>query len=71
MVKDIITPLYSTMSGRGLSTSKRPPNSNNGFSSHQVHIQQILAVTAALVSVFSAAISLYWLIRIKKNFRHK
>ena len=47
--------------------SSRP----NTFSAHQKHIQQILAVTFASMSILSALLTFYWFLKLKKIYRHE
>ena len=42
----------------------------NHFSARQKHVQQCLALASASISLFSALITFYWFVRMKRSFRH-
>ena len=42
----------------------------NTFTPNQKHMQQIIAVTFASISILSALVTIYWFLRLKKIYRH-
>lgn len=43
----------------------------NKFTRQEQHIQQILAITSASISLLSGIVSFYWFARMKRNYRHQ
>ncbi len=43
----------------------------NAFTAREKHIQQILAVTFASMSILSALLTMYWFVRLKRVYRHQ
>ena len=59
--------MSSLLPNLGANASSRP----NTFSAHQKHIQQILAVTFASVSILSGLLTFYWFLKLKRIYRHE
>lgn len=43
----------------------------NNYTAHQKHIQQILAVSFASISILSALLTISWFFKLKRIFRHE
>lgn len=57
-----------SLPGRGLGGDSEKSNS---YTRQEQHIQQVLAVVSASISMLSGLISFYWFATMKRNFRHQ
>lgn len=44
---------------------------SNNYTRQEQHIQQVVAVASASISMLSAFVSFYWFVKMKRNFRHQ
>ncbi len=60
--------MMKSVSGRGLGGISEK---GNNYTLQEQHIQQVVAVASASISMLSAFISFYWFATMKRNFRHQ
>ena len=60
--------MMDTVSGRALGAISEKTYS---YTRQEQHIEQVIAVTSASISMLSALISFYWFATMKRNFRHQ
>lgn len=58
----------NSVSGRGLGAISQQTSS---YTRQEQHIEQVVAVASASISMVSALISFYWFATMKRNFRHQ
>lgn len=60
--------MMNSVSGRGLGAISQKTSS---YTRQEQHIEQVVAVASASISMVSALISFYWFATMKRNFRHQ
>lgn len=60
--------MKSSIPDRGLAGTS---DQSNYYTRREQHIQQVLAVASASISILSGFISFYWFATMKRNFRHQ